>query len=456
MTARAVRARVRALCATAGVVAGAAVGAAPAALGAQGLAPPPVVLPTPAAGPAGAAAPTIYLMTFGRGDAVWERYAHNAVRVVDPAAGTDLAYSWGEFDFDQPNFLGRFLTGDTRYSMRAIDAPLIAEVYARQYNRAVWVQELALAPAAARAVADSLRAFDTEARRYYRYDYYNDNCSTRVRDALDFATGGALRRALAGAPAATTWRADTRRLNAGDPFIYTGIQLALGRPADRLLDRWQAGYLPLDLREAVRGVRVAGAGGATAPLVRREYEVWGAPGRAPEPARAPSYALGYAAAGLAAAAAIAGTGAAARRGGGAGRAAFAAVAGLWALATGALGTALLLAGTVTKHAAYMGRNWNLLGINPLSLVLLALVAGAVAGRAGEGRRRRARRAAQAAAAVAGLAVAGAVAVLLPGVGQRSGELFALLVPAHLAVWWALSRLGAPPAGPTGTAGAGRG
>ncbi len=453
MTARAVRARARALCATA--VAGAALGAGPAALGAQGLEPPPVVLPTPAAGAAGAAGPpTIYQMTIGRGDAVWERYAHNAVRVVDPRSGTDLAYNWGEFDFDQPNFLGRFLTGDTRYSMRSIDAPLLAEAYARQYNRAVWLQELAIAPAAARALADSLRAFDTEARRYYRYDYYNDNCSTRVRDALDFATGGALRRALAGAPAATTWRADTRRLNAGDPLIYTGIQLALGRPADRPLDRWQAGYLPLDLREAVRGVRVAGAGGAPAPLVRGEYEVWAAPGRAPEPARAPSYALGYAAAGALAAAVLAGLGAAARRGGAGARAAFAAAAGGWALATGALGTALLLAGTVTKHAAYMGRNWNLLGINPLSLVLLVLVAAAVVGRAGEARRRRARRAERVAAVVAAMAVAGAAAVLLPGAGQLSGELFALLVPAHLAVWWGLARLARGGAPARAAAGAG--
>jgi hypothetical protein len=104
-----------------------------------------------------------------------------------PVDGTDLAYNWGEFDFAQPNFLGRFLTGDTKYSMRAYDAPAFAEAYARRFNRAVYVQELAVAPGAARALADSLRAFDTEARRYYRYDYYNDNCSTRVRDALDFA-----------------------------------------------------------------------------------------------------------------------------------------------------------------------------------------------------------------------------------------------------------------------------
>jgi hypothetical protein len=420
------------------LLAGAAGAGVPHAAAGQGIEPPPIVLPTPGAG----TTPTIYLMTFGRGDAVWERYAHNAVRVVDPVAGTDLAYNWGEFDFDQPNFIGRFLTGDTKYAMHAIDAPAMAEVYARRFNRAVWLQELAIPPAAARALADSLVAFDTEARRYYRYDYYNDNCSTRVRDALDVATGGALRRALTGRPSGTTWRRDTRRLNAGDAPIYTGIQVALGRPADDPLDRWQSAYLPLDLREAVRGVRVAGAGGTPAPLVVREYEVWGAPGREPEPQRVPSYAAGYAAAGIGLAAVIAGLGAAARRGGVAARAALAATAGLWSLAVGLLGGALFLAGTVTKHAAYMGRNWNLLGVNPLSLLVAVLVVAAVVGRGIEGRHRRARRAARAAGLVAVLAVFGTVLVLLPGAGQRSAELFALLVPVHLAVWWAFARLGA--------------
>jgi hypothetical protein len=168
----------------------------------------------------------------------------------------------------------------------------------------------------------------------------------------------------------------------------------------------------------------------------------------------PSYALGYAAAGALLAGALAAAAVAARRGGGGARAAFGALAGAWALLTGVLGTALLLAGTVTKHVAYMGRNWNLLGINPLSLVLLVLVAAAVVGRAGEARRRRARRAERVAAVVAAMAVAGAAAVLLPGAGQLSGELFALLVPAHLAVWWGLARLARGGAPARAAAGAG--
>ena len=416
---------------------------------AQGPADAVVRLPNPPRpAPAPGAGVTVSLMTIGQGDAVWERYGHNAIVVHDAASGPDLAYNWGEFDFAQPNFLGRFLTGDTKYAMRAMDAALMADAYARQYNRAVWLQELALTPAQAASLVAFLRWTDTEAHRYYRYDYYNDNCSTRVRDALDRALGGALRAAFAGRPSGRTWRGDTRRLNAGDAPIYTGIQIALGRPADQPLDRWASGYLPLDLRAYVRDVRVPGADGRPVPLVRAEREVWGAPGRAAALQAVPSYVGWYALAGALAAVLLLVAGWTARAGGGAGRLLLGALGGVWALAVGALGTALLLAGTVTKHEPYMGRNWNLLGVNPLSLAVAGLVIAAVAAGRAEVRRRRARRAAAAAGLVAALAAAGVVAVLLPGVGQQSGELFALLVPAHLALWWALRQLAQAPAEPS--------
>jgi len=57
----------------------------------------------------------ISVLTFANGAVLWERFGHNALVVSDAATGQRLAYNWGVFDFDQPNFLMRFLTGDTRY-----------------------------------------------------------------------------------------------------------------------------------------------------------------------------------------------------------------------------------------------------------------------------------------------------------------------------------------------------
>jgi hypothetical protein len=82
---------------------------------------------------------TIYLMTMGNGVRIWERFGHNAIRIVDASRGTDSVYNWGTFDFQQPNFLRRFMTGNTLYWMQGDD---IAETIAtyRYTNRSVWVQ----------------------------------------------------------------------------------------------------------------------------------------------------------------------------------------------------------------------------------------------------------------------------------------------------------------------------
>ncbi|GJG84893.1 hypothetical protein tb265_00740 [Gemmatimonadetes bacterium T265] len=427
MTRAAVRTLVRAVLAT--LLTLGAVG--PAAARAQSPAP----YGTPGAAPGDSL--TVSLMTIGAGDEVWERFGHNALVVRDGRTGEEVAYNWGMFDFNQPNFVGRFLTGDTRYWMQGFPARDLAEHYARVENRSVYVQELALTPAERAAVRDFVEWNAREENRYYRYDYYRDNCSTRVRDVLDRALGGQLRAQLAGVPTGTTYRSHTRRLTDGDAATYTGIQLALGRPADAPLDAWQESFLPVRMMAHLRTVRVRGADGRLVPLVAAERTAYAAV-RPPEPAGPPSHAFAYGLAGAVLALVFALVAWLAAAAGGVGRLAFGFFGGVWTLVLGFFGTALLLAGTVTKHAPYMGRNWNLLAANTLAFVVLVLVVAAMGTPRVEARRRRLRRAAGAAWALATLTVVGAVFVLLPGVGQRSGELFALLVPANVALAAALA------------------
>ena len=413
-----------------------------------------LALAWPAPGPAQAAAPagatrdprpatsaapgselTVSLITIGQGDAVWEKFGHNALRVRDAATGADVAYNWGMFDFDQPNFLGRFLTGETRYWMEGFDAPLMIDYYAR-LDRPVYEQVLALRPEARARLRAFLEWNAREENKFYRYDYYRDNCSTRVRDAIDSAAGGALRAATASLATTTTYRSHTRRLTSGDPAVYTGIELALGHPADRALSAWEEAFLPMRLREHVRRVRVPDDAGRLVPLVGAERELYHAR-RPPEASAAPSFTDRYLLAGLATAAAVVllARGAARRR---AAAAALAALGGAWLLVAGLLGTALLLAGTVTRHV-YMGRNENLLVASPLLFLLAVPFAVTVLSRG----RRWTRFTAALAGVVAALTAAALVIKVVPLFDQRNAEILAVAVPVNLALWWAVRRIGAP-------------
>jgi len=205
----------------------------------------------------------------GPGDEVFERFGHISIRLHDLRTGADTAYNWGMFSFAQPRFLQRFLTGETRYWMQGFPAVPLIEAY-RNSGRWVTEQELDLTP----EQADSLRRFiqwnALEEHKWYRYDYYRDNCSTRVRDALDMVLGGAFHREVVAHAHGVTHRSETLRLAAAYPTLDVAMDFALGGRADAVMTAWEELFIPMRLRELIREVRVPRDDGTTAPLVRAE------------------------------------------------------------------------------------------------------------------------------------------------------------------------------------------
>ena len=155
--------------------------------------------------PADSAQPelSVTVITFSPGEEVWERFGHNALWIHDARAGTDIAWNWGLFDFAQPDFLQRFLSGDTKYWMAGEDAYRMIAAY-REIGRTITLQHLDLTQAQAAALRDFVQWNASDENKYYRYDYFRDNCSTRLRDAIDRALGGALRRATDSVPTSLT------------------------------------------------------------------------------------------------------------------------------------------------------------------------------------------------------------------------------------------------------------
>src|SRR3954454_9170046 len=121
--------------------------------------------------------------------------------------------------------------------MQGFPAQSYVESY-RRANRSVWVQELYISPEQRRELQAFLQWNEEPEHRFYHYDYYRDNCSTRVRDALDQVLGGAIREQTSAVPTGTTYRFHTQRLTANDPLISTGLLLALGERVDRPISAW--------------------------------------------------------------------------------------------------------------------------------------------------------------------------------------------------------------------------
>lgn len=367
---------------------------------------------------------TVYLLTFDPGGRVWERYGHNAIWIRDTLRDTDSTYDYGRFDFKEANFALKFARGEMRYGMGAGTA----DDYIRAYTdagRQVWVQELDLAPAARLRLRDFLERNLLDP--YYAYDYYRDNCSTRIRDALDTALGGALRR-YGEAPSGMTFREETRRLNQHKPLLYLGLMIGLGQPTDREMTRWEQMFVPMRLREALDSLRVAGPGGPL-PVVRSERILYPSD-RYPVPERPHDWTLEFLAAGLGLGGILAGLGVARAA---AARVGFLLLGTLWALLTGVGGLVLTLLWAATGHeAAY--RNENLLLLNILALTLAVVLPRGL--RSGGAAGNAARRLAQ---LVAALAALGLVLKLLPWFDQANLDLIALILPVHAGLAYGVAR-----------------
>jgi hypothetical protein len=372
---------------------------------------------------------SVAIITYGPGEFVFEKFGHIALALTDSTTGQDIAFNWGMFDFNQPNFLGRFLTGDTKYWMAGYRTADFNAAYMGE-NRTIRKQALQLTAVQRGAIADFVSWNAQDANKYYRYDYYADNCATRVRDLLNWALNGQLEAPFAVPGSGRTWRNETARITASDPLVYPGIQVALGRNADQVLTKWEESFLPELLAQHLAALTVTNASGAPVKLVASDSVLFTSD-RVPMSDQAPSRVpmallLGIVLAALVVLLSGSGSGVA--------RQALGIFSALWFGVGGLLGTALLLAGTVTKHIPYMGANLTVLQLHPLMLFAAVVITMAL------WRGVQTRAALGVSALVALLSVVGLLLQLVSSWSQQSGVVLAVVVPVHVAFAMAVLRL----------------
>jgi hypothetical protein len=363
----------------------------------------------------------VYLVTFGPGSQIWERFGHNAILIRDTVTSESTAYDYGRFSFEQMQFFIGFARGRMQYWMGRDDGVALINGYIRR-QRSAWMQQLALSPAQRIRLREFLEADYEDDRGLYRYDYYRDNCSTRLRDAIDAVIGGAIRRTLAADTTGVSYRWHTRRSLENNPVNYFGVDAGLGPAADRPITRYEETFLPAKLRDYLGEIRITGPGGDSIPLVRAEIALaegdeW------PVPESPSDWTLNFMTLGVFLGALLYLLGRLAQLS--IPRKAFGWLAGGWALFSALAGAVLVFLAFFSEHQI-AHRNQNLWQFNLIAVALLPLLPGALRGHAGRSR---------AAVALAWLVTLGAAIglalKLLPAGDQANSEIIALTLPVHL-------------------------
>ena len=208
---------------------------------------------------------TVDLLTMGPGEQPFSKFGHNAIRIRDSGDNSDAVYNFGTFSFGSPTLIRDFFKGRLLYWLSCETMDVTMRRYAAEH-RSMIAQHLALSLAQKLELKRQLVLNAKPEHRIYKYDYFFDNCSTRVRDAINRVTNGQLRGVLR-TPAHQTLRAHALRASADFFPEYLTLAIGLGPLVDRPTDAWAETFLPEELAAALRKASIRNPDGSVVPLV---------------------------------------------------------------------------------------------------------------------------------------------------------------------------------------------
>ncbi|HAH25467.1 MAG TPA: hypothetical protein DCL77_17195 [Prolixibacteraceae bacterium] len=206
---------------------------------------------------------SVSILTCNPGTDVYSMYGHTAIRVSDPSMDLDAVYNYGVFSFETPNFMLRFAKGQTDYLM-------VGEKFSsfmREYNedkRSVYEQVLNLSAEGKNKLFNALVENAKPENREYRYNFFIDNCATRVRDMIERNAGGTVH--FTDNHPTESYRDLIKKFHHSFRWIDLGIDLLVGKKADVPVSAYGQMFLPDYLKDQFAKAEITFDGNAQ-PLV---------------------------------------------------------------------------------------------------------------------------------------------------------------------------------------------
>lgn len=194
----------------------------------------------------------ISLLTCAPGKDIYSIYGHNGVRVQQKELGLDMVYNYGTFDFREKGFILKFMRGKLPYTISGASYDRFLYEY-NYFQRSVREQVLYLDSVEKQQIVQFLDWNMQPENKTYKYDFFRDNCATRVRDILDKHI-----QKLKWNPTLSsgkTFREIIKEYQHGMPWINFGIDLIIGAPADQITTLKEETFIPDYLAKAVSNAK---------------------------------------------------------------------------------------------------------------------------------------------------------------------------------------------------------
>ena len=184
---------------------------------------------------------TISILSCDPGKDVYSMYGHTAIRISDPSQNIDAVYNYGVFSFDTPNFMYRFAKGQTDYLMVGQKFSSFIPEYVND-KRSVYEQVLNLSPEGKNQLFQALIVNAKPENREYRYNFFMDNCATRIRDMIERNAGAPIR--FTENHPTESYRDLIKKFHHSFRWIDFGIDLLVGKKADVPVSAYGQMFLP--------------------------------------------------------------------------------------------------------------------------------------------------------------------------------------------------------------------
>ena len=211
----------------------------------------------------------ISLVTCGVGDEAWETFGHTGLRFIDSSRHDiyrDVIFNYGMFDGFDKDFEVKFMKGKLPYYVDIQTYSEFINEYV-EFHRCVDEQELLLTVDEKKEMLGALLDNIKPENRYYKYDFFFDNCATRIRDIVpktigaDFKFGNALPEG-----AHLTFRDIINQYFYYKHWTRVGVNIVLGSKIDKVMTNAEIMFLPDFLSKGFYGATVNGRPFSSKPV----------------------------------------------------------------------------------------------------------------------------------------------------------------------------------------------
>ncbi len=185
----------------------------------------------------------ISVLTIDPGKSLNDAFGHNAFRIKDPLNNVDITFDYGRFDFEAPNFYLNFAKGKLNYSIGDSIYYDFLSFYIRQ-NRTVKEQILNLSQSEKQKLYDFLLTNNKPENRNYLYDFFFDNCATKIKDVTNVAVNNNIVFKTPESVKSKTFRTLIQENLNKNSWGSLGIDVALGSVIDRKATPEEHMFLP--------------------------------------------------------------------------------------------------------------------------------------------------------------------------------------------------------------------